>query len=44
MAAPTISKLVEQQVGFEVMLLDSKCFPLLSNDSTCGPHFWKGTR
>ena len=41
---PTISKLVEQQVGFEVMLLDSKCFPLLSNDSTCGPDFWKGTR
>ena len=34
---PTISKLVEQQVGFEVMLL-------LSNDSTCGPDFWKGTR
>lgn len=29
------------QVGFEVILLDSKCFPLL--ESTAGVEFWRTT-
>ena len=31
-----VGDLVAQQVGFEVVLLDSKCFPLLANESTFG--------
>ena len=39
-----VGDLVAQQVGFEVVLLDSKCFPLLANESTSGVDFWKSTR
>lgn len=35
---------VKMQVGFEVILLDSKCFPLLDNESTAGVEFWCTTR
>ena len=35
---------VSEQVGFEVILLDSKCFPLMKNESTSGIDFWKSTR
>ena len=31
-------------MGFQAVLLDSKCFPLLSNESTSGVDFWKSTR
>ena len=32
------------QVGFKVVLLDSKLFPLFENDSTTGVEFWRSTR
>ena len=32
---------VREQVGFEVVLLDSKCYPLVSNGDTSDPDFWK---
>ena len=35
---------VKEQVGFEVILLDSKCYPLLPNDDTSCAEFWKSTR
>ena len=34
---------MSQQLGFQVVLLDSKCFPLLGNEGTSGD-FWKGSR
>ena len=40
----TVAELVTQQVGFEVVLLDSKCFPLFANEATSGIDFWKSTR
>ena len=39
-----VGKLVAQQVGFEVILLDSKAYPLLPSDATSGAQFWKSTR
>ena len=33
-----------QQVGFQAVLLDSKCYPLMSNEATSGIEFWKSTR
>lgn len=41
---PAVTELVTQQVGFNVQLLDSKCYPLLTNEGTSGPEFWKSTR
>lgn len=35
---------VKMQVGFEVILLDSKLFPLLDNESTAGVEFWRSMR
>ena len=35
---------VKEQIGFDVVLLDSKCFPVLPNDDTSCPEFWKSTR
>ena len=35
---------VKEQVGFEVVLLDSKCYPILSNEDTSIPDFWRSTR
>ena len=29
-----------QQVGFDILLLDSKCFPTLENDTTAFIDFW----
>ena len=40
----TVGKPVAQQVGFEVILLDSKAYPLLPSDATSGAQFWKSTR
>ena len=39
-----VTDLVRKQVDFDVILLDSKCYPLLGNDSTSGEGFWKSTR
>ena len=38
-----VSQFVAKQVDFEV-LLDSKGYPLLDNESTSGDSFWKSTR
>lgn len=39
-----VADMVKAQVGFEVILLDSKLYPLMDNDSTTGTDFWKSTR
>ena len=39
-----VSALVLGQVGFEVVLLDSKCYPILHNDATTVFDYWKSTR
>lgn len=39
-----VAEMVKEQLSFDVVLLDSKCFPLLDNDSTKGVEFWKSTR
>ena len=39
-----VAEMVKDQPSFEVVLLDSKCFPLLDNASTQGMGFWKSTR
>ena len=39
-----VCKKVKEQVGFDPILLDSKCYPLLANDDTTSPDFWKSTR
>lgn len=42
---PTIvAELVKQQVGYDVILLNSKCFPVLDNDISRSSEFWKSTR
>ena len=40
----SVTDLVSKQVGFSVILLDCKCYPLPSSPGTCGIDFWKGTR
>ena len=40
----TTSEVVQNQVGFSIVLLDSKLYSLVNNDSTSGIHFWKSTR
>ena len=39
-----VAELVHQQVGFEVIRLDSKCFPILECESTTAIEFWKSNR
>lgn len=39
-----VAELVQQQVGFEVVLLDSKCFPVVDCESTTAAEFWKSNR
>ena len=39
-----VTDLVSKQVGVDVILLDSKCYPLLENESTSVESFWRGTR
>lgn len=42
---PTVvAELVKQQVGYDVILLDSKCFPVLDNEISRSSEFWKSTR
>ena len=40
----SVSDLVTRQVGFPVILLDSKCYPLSDNSGTTGIDFWKSSR
>jgi hypothetical protein len=39
-----VAKLVENQVGFPVVLLDSKLYPIMDNETTRSVGFWKSTR
>ena len=39
-----MAELVHQQVGFEVVVLDSKCFPIIECESTTSMEFWKSNR
>ncbi len=39
-----VADLIQQQVGFSVVLLDSKCFPILENSTTTTGEFWKSNR
>ena len=39
-----VTELVKRQIGLDVVLLNSKSYPLLDNDSTRGEAFWKSTR
>ena len=39
-----VAELIQQQVGFQVVLLDSKCFPILESDTTRGTDYWKSNR
>ena len=34
---------VRKQIDFDVILFDSKCYPLIGNQSTSGEGFWKST-
>ena len=36
--------MVSSNVGYDVILLDSKCYPLLDNSVTTSIDFWKSTR
>ena len=38
-----VSELVKRQIDLDVILLDSKCYPLLDNPSTRGEAFWKSS-
>ena len=40
----SVAEKVRQQVSFEIVLLDSKCFPILENDATASIDFWKYNR
>ena len=40
----SVAQLVKQQLGIEMILLDSKCFKLYDNESTSGMDFWKSSR
>ena len=42
--APSVADLVASQVGFPIVLLDSKCYPLSPSSGTSGDDFWKSTR
>ena len=35
---------VRKQIGLDVVLLDSKLFPIMDNESTFGAEFWRSTR
>ena len=38
------AEIVKRQVGFEVILLDSKLYPLIESEATSGFDYWKSTR
>ena len=35
---------IKDQIGIDVILLDSKCYPLLKNEDSSSSDFWKSTR
>lgn len=39
-----VSNLLAKNLGFEVIMLDNKCYPLLHNEATTTLEFWKSTR
>lgn len=39
-----VADLVKQQVGYEVILLNSNCFPVLDTETTRSIEYWKSTR
>ena len=39
-----VTRMVSSNVGYDVILLDSKCYPLLDNSVTTSIDFWKSTR
>ena len=39
-----VSELIQLQVGFQVILLDSKCFPLVESDTKTAIEFWKSNQ
>lgn len=43
-SVPRVAGLVSKQANIDVVLLDSKCYPILDNDSTTGESFWRSTR
>ena len=40
----SVTEAVTQQVAFDVVLLDSKCFPILQSETTNETEFWKSNR
>ena len=40
---PTVSGLVRAQLGFEVILLDCKLYPIADTEATSGLDYWKST-
>ena len=41
---PTVAEKIQKQLGFPVILLDSKLFPVTESENTSGAEFWKSTR
>ena len=39
----TAAEMVKHQIGLVVVLLDSKLYPVLNNETTRGVDFWKST-
>ena len=39
-----VAELLKRQLDMEVVLLDSKCYPLTENESTSSESFWKSSR
>ena len=39
-----VAKLVEDEVGFDVTLINTKCNQIVHSDATCGLDFWKSLR
>ena len=39
-----VTELMKRQIDLDVVLVDSKCYPFLDNDSTHGKAIWKTTR
>ena len=39
-----VTELMKRQIDLDVVLVDSKCYPFLDNDSTHGKAIWKTTQ
>ena len=40
----SVAEMVKREVGFSVILLDSKLYPLIDSEATSGLDYWKSTR